>query len=578
MSVLRKKDAHKRNGLRTTALEQLCGELRQHIFDLPSFGPELGSLSGSHAADVVVSHRILSKFQVPVPGNDAIRRSRTILQDLASDNGVVNPQDEVYHLARLRLKHWFRGFRPTYRFVAPSGASAASYDTDDVFEKLRDLNQWEVSPECLDYSIRIAYNNNAIKQIVRAKFREEFPYMEMHRLFRAKHGANGYSIFSEMFKSLVTYNSVARIEVVPKNNDIDRMITCVPLWDMVCQLSFMEDMRDQVNKTIRYDIRHRAALHKVMISHGNGLAEAIDEVKGSMIDPQLMTCPYEVATIDLKSASNKCTTELVKHLWPEHMKKFLCVLRTKVASYLDVDNNEIYHHFTMFGPMGTGLTFDVMTFTILALIKEDKFTSVFGDDIIVSKSGANRTIEILEKAGFIVNTNKSFTSGKFRESCGGMYHDELGYIVSYDIEYPSDIVDVINICNKLYAILAANQVSSKVRDALGRCRTSLLDSLPHVVKSGYETQVGDWFVYDPDHERPRSEKEQMMGEAWQRNVCLRTAFTRQSVDYDYISNDVYSYARFLYGGVKPAGKKTVVIQKSRCTWSGATWRSLGSST
>jgi hypothetical protein len=44
--------------------------------------------------------------------------------------------------------------------------------------------------------------------------------------------------------------------------------------------------------------------------------------------------------------------------------------------------------------------------------------SVFGDDIIVDKSAARYVIRALNLLGFVVNTDKTFVEGPFRESCG----------------------------------------------------------------------------------------------------------------------------------------------------------------
>lgn len=53
---------------------------------------------------------------------------------------------------------------------------------------------------------------------------------------------------------------------------------------------------------------------------------------------------------------------------------------------------------------------------------------VFGDDMVVPKHTAPFLEEILETIGLVVNTDKSFLNGKFRESCGADWYD--GFDVS----------------------------------------------------------------------------------------------------------------------------------------------------
>ena len=47
---------------------------------------------------------------------------------------------------------------------------------------------------------------------------------------------------------------------------------------------------------------------------------------------------------------------------------------------------------------------------------------VYGDDIVVPVDCVQRVIQFLELFGLVVNMDKSFWNGKFRESCGGDYY------------------------------------------------------------------------------------------------------------------------------------------------------------
>jgi hypothetical protein len=48
---------------------------------------------------------------------------------------------------------------------------------------------------------------------------------------------------------------------------------------------------------------------------------------------------------------------------------------------------------------------------------------VYGDDIVIPTEHASAVTQELQRFALVVNTNKSFWTGKFRESCGGDYYD-----------------------------------------------------------------------------------------------------------------------------------------------------------
>jgi hypothetical protein len=88
----------------------------------------------------------------------------------------------------------------------------------------------------------------------------------------------------------------------------------------------------------------------------------------------------------------------------------------------------------MVSTMGNGFTFPLQTLLFAASCVvvcrylgipcvsggrwEDRNMSVFGDDIIIDKRASRLLIHLLEMLGFVVNHNKTFVEGPFRESCG----------------------------------------------------------------------------------------------------------------------------------------------------------------
>jgi hypothetical protein len=105
----------------------------------------------------------------------------------------------------------------------------------------------------------------------------------------------------------------------------------------------------------------------------------------------------------------------------------MCDLR---ATHTLVDGK--WHRLEKFSSMGNGYTFELETCVFACLIAaclqlkgragvlgHDFF--VYGDDLIVPSDTAKLVIDTLAWVGFKVNSDKSFTDGSFRESCGGDY-------------------------------------------------------------------------------------------------------------------------------------------------------------
>lgn len=130
-----------------------------------------------------------------------------------------------------------------------------------------------------------------------------------------------------------------------------------------------------------------------------------------------------LATLDLSNASDTIARELVYDLLPIDWAIFLSHFRTGHVTY------EGYRMtLSKFSSMGNGFTFPLESLIFYALayacteegVREHS-VAVYGDDIIVPTEAASCLIEVLNAVGFVVNSEKSFTSGPFRESCGADY-------------------------------------------------------------------------------------------------------------------------------------------------------------
>lgn len=226
----------------------------------------------------------------------------------------------------------------------------------------------------------------------------------------------------------------SRLTTVPKNEETDRTIAIEPSGNMLLQLAVGEYITD-VLRSIGLDINCQQPLNKALAKQGS--------IDGSF------------ATIDLKSASDMISIPLARLLLPDAL--FNALMRFR-SSWTEIDGHGLVK-LNMLSTMGNGFTFPIMTLIFTSLVYANRLslggpskyidwkrTAVFGDDIIVPSAEALSLIKVLEGAGFIVNHDKSFLDGPFRESCGGDFYEGYDVTPVYikSLSHESEIYVAIN--------------------------------------------------------------------------------------------------------------------------------------
>lgn len=131
------------------------------------------------------------------------------------------------------------------------------------------------------------------------------------------------------------------------------------------------------------------------------------------------------ATIDMKAASDSISVHLVKRVMPAPLRNALCACRcTSTTAHSEVET---------YGNMGDATVFPTETLIIgacakLALTRASAFDPaidteaywVFGDDVVIVNNWLvlHFLHEIFDELGFIINEDKTFVDGPYRESCG----------------------------------------------------------------------------------------------------------------------------------------------------------------
>lgn len=180
-----------------------------------------------------------------------------------------------------------------------------------------------------------------------------------------------------------------------------------------------------------------------------------------------------VATLDLSCASDTVAKALVELLLPSDWYCLLSMLRSP-NFLLDGETRSYEKH----SSMGNGYTFELesVIFASLAMSSCDELgvdynsdlLHVYGDDIIVPTQVVDLLTRSLQYSGFSINTEKSYSTGLFRESCGADWYNGKQCTPFY-LKRSRDVLQVINFANWLRS--SASPVASK--DAWKRCYWSV---------------------------------------------------------------------------------------------------------
>lgn len=135
-------------------------------------------------------------------------------------------------------------------------------------------------------------------------------------------------------------------------------------------------------------------------------------------------------TFDLKEASDRHRIIVARRLY-RNIPVIRYALVNFRARFYRLPTSRRIRALSSVAGMGSGLTFPLMALTIHAAVvtllrkrgyhDAAKNVYVYGDDIIVPHGHRDIVVEALTRVGFLVNEQKSFTKGSFRESCGGDY-------------------------------------------------------------------------------------------------------------------------------------------------------------
>lgn len=236
---------------------------------------------------------------------------------------------------------------------------------------------------------------------ISGRITELYP-MDAYFMASMGHVCDTYKMWATTHIEEVSYPAL--VCLVPKDSRGPRLISCEPVDNQWIQQGLAAAIVDRVE-------RHPLTKENVRFtSQAQNRQVAL-----------LASRDGKYSTLDLKEASDRVSLELVRLLFPEYLQKYLECCRS--TSTVLPSGEELV--LRKFAPMGSGLCFPILALTIWAILAgaaPNAYTReriyVYGDDVIVPTAFAADAIKQLESFGFLVNRDKSCTSGLFRESCG----------------------------------------------------------------------------------------------------------------------------------------------------------------
>ena len=301
-----------------------------------------------------------------------------------------------------------------------------------------------------------------------------------------KHTAwgRGYLVRPEKRGRIRDVNS-GRFVTVPKDAKTDRSIEIQPSINVFYQLGVGAHMRQRL-KRWGIDLENGQEVHRRVACEAS--------LSGNY------------STIDLSSASDTISIEVVKALIPGDWYDLLASLRTCRSSMPHGKNVWL----AKFSAMGNGYTFELETLIFASLVqctleasglphKAGRDFWVYGDDIIVPTCATRAVLAVLAYCGFVPNPRKTFSTGQFRESCGGDFFGGKPVRAHYLKEEPHEPHDIISLANGLRRCWIRLPDGPQRRRLIATWHW-VLDLLPSEIRAlrGPES-LGDIVIHDDRH-------------------------------------------------------------------------------
>lgn len=443
--------------------DEFTNELNRSLLNIKSclsyetLGPSYSEMTYDDASYHLTLHRMFKKFEEPDEILRAKVQEKSVLDVFEADSSYqydtqkfrtapLVVRKDIYrardYMRTILAKH----FKLRYTDISiTTGETILSAKGDtSVYSKLSDINQWCVSPRCVDAVVKMVSQVRALKRCLMTHYETLLwkEYIKRRSLltvaqilalprdhwkrYRKRHYAfmwkrYGKGTLKQVLLKVATLVDYSRITTVPKDNEKARVIITCPLLDMLYHRAIAHSLIKTMRNAFGITLSFSQQIHKLLIQN------------------------LENATVDFANASNSNYLDTFDFLFEgTHLHRAIHQCRPHTVKY-----KEKWHHLSMVAPMGCGFTFELMTFILLSVTRLlDGSSTVFGDDVIIAKGKAQHFIDLADRLGYKTNSKKTFTEGTFRESCGG-FTSHGKYIKCFDFEWAEDYFDAVVLMNKL---------------------------------------------------------------------------------------------------------------------------------
>lgn len=291
----------------------------------------------------------------------------------------------------------------------------------------------------------------------------------------------------------------AKLIAVPKTLSGPRLIASEPISHQWCQQSILAFLVDRVSRT---SIKHSVTFKSQRPNADLALSSSHSQSHW---------------TIDLSSASDRLSCWLIERLFRKNiplLRSFMAVRTRFIFNGIDKKLPR-YLKLRKFSTMGSALTFPVQTlaFTMIAcgaivamrrmpltpnsirLVSRE--VRVYGDDIIVPSDCGAFISAILEDLGLKVNPNKTFGTGKFRESCGCDAYDgydvtKVSIISMPSVSRPGSVMSAVDTHNN-FLMKGCERTAAYIKSTVSGFRGN---SIP---TTAIDSGLFGWYSFDgPD--------------------------------------------------------------------------------
>lgn len=247
----------------------------------------------------------------------------------------------------------------------------------------------------------------------------------------------------------------SRLIAVPKTQKAPRLIAAEPTCHQWCQQSVRDFLTTRLSES---PLKYTIDFSRQDTSRALALSSSSDGT---------------LATIDLSSASDRLSCYVVQRIFRANISLLGAMISSRTRYiYNEIDAKQPkLHKLRKFAAMGSALTFPVQSiaFAILtcaagmytegASVKEwkqyMKRVRVYGDDIIAPVSWVPEIRHLFSVLWLKINDSKTFSNGKFRESCGADAYDgalvsPVSFLEHPDEAKPSTLRSVVDSANNAH--------------------------------------------------------------------------------------------------------------------------------